>query len=123
MYEKPRDLDQRDIELKIVNHTMCLLSKILVYFMENAADLWQKNHRAVQCEACYYWLHIKCEGISPAEYIILCCDDDPWICNDCSNFQFSDSFLENDVSTASELNDLIDCDIFETAILSKAETS
>ena len=72
-----------------------------------------KTHRAVQCEACYYWLHIKCEGISPAEYTILCGDDDPWICNNCLNFQFSDSFFENDVSTASEINDSVDCDIFE----------
>ena len=31
-----------------------------------------KNHRAVQCEACYYWLLIKCEGIFRAEYTILC---------------------------------------------------
>ena len=81
--------------------------------MEKAADLCQKKHRAVQCKVCYYWLHIKCEGISPAEYTILCGDDDPWICNDCSNFQFYDSFFENDVSTASEFNNSIDCDIFE----------
>ena len=52
-------------------------------------------------------------SLKEAEYIILCGGDDPWICNDCSNFQFSDSFFENDVSTASEINDSINCDIFE----------
>ena len=65
-----------------------------------------KNHRAVQCEACYYWLHIKCESISPAEYISLCGDDDPWTCKDCSGFHFTDSFFEYDENIESPSNKL-----------------
>ena len=53
-----------------------------------------KNHLAVQCEACYFWHHIKCENISPTEYSVLCGDDKAWICKNCLNFHFSDSFLE-----------------------------
>lgn len=48
------------------------------------------------CEACYFWLHIKCEGISPAEYASLCSDDKPWTCRDSTNFHFTDSFFEHD---------------------------
>ena len=55
-----------------------------------------KNHRAVLCEACYFWHHIKCEKISLAEYVSLCGDDKPWICRNCTNFLFSDSFFECD---------------------------
>ena len=55
-----------------------------------------KNHRAVKCEACYFWLHIKCEGISPADYVSLCHDDNPWTCKDCPSFHFTDSFFEYD---------------------------
>ena len=47
-----------------------------------------KNHRAILCEACYCWHHIKCAGISPAEYVTLGGTDEPWCCQQCSNFHF-----------------------------------
>ena len=81
--------------------------------MENAADQWQKNTELCSVKHATNGYTLSARAFSPAEYTILCCDDDPWICNDCSNIQFSDSFFENDVSTASEINDSIDCDIFE----------
>ena len=74
----------------------------------------KKKHRAVQCEACYYWLHIKCEGISPAECTNLCGDDDLWACKDCSGFHFTNSFF--DESSTTETYDLVDCDIFDQLI-------
>ena len=52
-----------------------------------------RNHRAILCEACYNWHHIKCAGISPDDYICLGSTDDPWCCHQCSHFQFSDSFF------------------------------
>ena len=71
-----------------------------------------KNHRAVQCEACYFWHHIKCENISPTEYSVLCGDDKPWICTNCTNFHFSDSFFESsNESTISE--ESINYNVFE----------
>ena len=53
-----------------------------------------KNHRAMQREAYYYWYHIKCENISQFQYVSLGEDDEPWICRNYMNFQFSDSFFE-----------------------------
>ncbi len=26
------------------------------------------NHRALECESCFYWVHIKCGGITPKQY-------------------------------------------------------
>ena len=52
------------------------------------------NHRALLCEACYYWTHIQCANISPKKYIELGKSDDPWICNNCLSCPFSDSFFD-----------------------------
>ncbi|VDI02709.1 Hypothetical predicted protein [Mytilus galloprovincialis] len=27
-----------------------------------------KNHRALECDSCTYWVHIKCGGITPSDY-------------------------------------------------------
>jgi len=37
------------------------------------------NHRAVLCEACYNWYHIKCAGIFPNYYTELANSEDPWL--------------------------------------------
>ena len=37
-------------------------------------------HDVPLCEACYYWHHIKCVGISSAEYFTLGSNDEPWCC-------------------------------------------
>jgi len=56
------------------------------------------NHRAVLCEACYNWCHIKCAGIFPNYYTELANSEDPWLCKNCVNFQFSDSFFDHETS-------------------------
>jgi len=70
------------------------------------------NHRAVLCEACYNWCHIKCTGISPNYYTELANSEDPWLCKDCVNFHFSDSFFDHeDQSNNSSRSSLDDSDI------------
>ena len=56
-----------------------------------------KTHRAVQCDVCYYWWHIKCANISPATYTDMCGSDDPWVCNECNYFRFSESFFDKSI--------------------------
>jgi exonuclease III len=56
-----------------------------------------KTHRAVQCDVCYYWWHIKCANISPATYTDMCGSDDPWVCNECNSFRFSESFFDKSI--------------------------
>ena len=66
-----------------------------------------KNHRAILCEACYCWHHIKCAGISQAEYVTLGGTNKPWCCQQWSNFHFSDSFFsesEFDTSSSTSLD-------------------
>jgi hypothetical protein len=52
-----------------------------------------KNHRAVLCEVCNYWSHIKCAGILPKEYELLQSSMDAWICETCKNWHFTDSYF------------------------------
>jgi hypothetical protein len=47
--------------------------------------------------SCNYWWHIKCGKITPDQYKTLSNSDDPWICHDCSYFQFSDSFFDGSI--------------------------
>ena len=52
-----------------------------------------KTHRAIYCDGCFYWCHIKCAGITPDEYYLLGNDNNPWLCKNCDQFHFSDSFF------------------------------
>ena len=43
------------------------------------------NHKAVQCDICNFWIHIKCNGLTANDYESLKLSDDPWFCNNCTN--------------------------------------
>ena len=57
-----------------------------------------KTHRAVLCDICDLWQHIKCVNISPSDYEKLSTSDEPWNCPKCTDktsvFEFTDSFFE-----------------------------
>ena len=77
------------------------------------------NHRAVLCEVCYYWHHIKCVQISPSEYKLLSASEDSWVCSNCSSFQFTVSYFDSDQSINTSTNSSLDTDdhvnsVFET---------
>ena len=42
--------------------------------------------------------------MSPTEYIKLGGSEDPWVCNDCDKFQFSDSFFFSDMDISSDIS-------------------
>ena len=63
-----------------------------------------KNHRAIYCDACYCWLHIKCAEVSPSDYVKLGGIDDPWICKECNKFHFTDSFFSSDLDISTDLS-------------------
>ena len=66
-----------------------------------------KTHRAIYCDGCFYWCHIKCAGITPDEYYLLGNDNNPWLCKNCDQFHFSDSFFSQiDASISSGSCDL-----------------
>ena len=67
-----------------------------------------KTHRAVLCEGCNYWWHIKCASISPSEYSSLSKTSDAWLCKNCNSFHFMDSFFEQENDTNIELSINID---------------
>ena len=43
-----------------------------------------KNHKAIQCDNCNLWVHIKCNKIIKQTYNILANDETSWYCIDCS---------------------------------------
>eukprot|EP00111_Clytia_hemisphaerica_P007359 TCONS_00021396-protein len=45
------------------------------------------THRAVWCDHCNYWVHIKCNNTSKSEYERLQHDDGTWLCQRCFNLE------------------------------------
>eukprot|EP00111_Clytia_hemisphaerica_P021280 TCONS_00062636-protein len=42
-----------------------------------------KNHRAIQCDNCSYWVHIKCNNTTDNDYTKLISSDETWSCLKC----------------------------------------
>ena len=53
------------------------------------------NHRAIQCDICDIWAHIKCKKTNSQTYDLLRKDNTQWFCNSCSKDQFPFSKLNN----------------------------
>jgi hypothetical protein len=62
-----------------------------------------KNHRAIFCEVGNQWWHIQCANVTPQEYKDLEQNSDPWICNLCNNFNFSESFFDTSLDLSHSL--------------------
>ena len=43
-----------------------------------------KNHKAIRCDQCKYWVHIKCNQLNNATYTKLQQDETAWFCLHCS---------------------------------------
>jgi hypothetical protein len=72
------------------------------------------NQRAVQCDGCDKWIHIKCMGMGPEVYTGLQTESASWICCGCGMPNFSSTFFrslteEHSMNTFSTLNSSI-CD-------------
>ena len=55
----------------------------------------RKNHKALQCDSCNNWIHIKCNRISKNDYKILETDETSWYCLKCLNSAIPFSLLDN----------------------------
>ena len=76
------------------------------------------NHRSIQCDVCNFWVHIKCNNISPSKYDELVNqkenDKEPWICINCinSNLPFGQNsnkifyLNQNGIATESNLEEI-----------------
>ena len=43
------------------------------------------NQKAIQCDICNFWVHIKCNGLNNDDYVLLQNSPDKWFCTKCSN--------------------------------------
>ena len=53
------------------------------------------NHRAIQCDVCKFWVHIKCNNVTPPKYEEYMDDDDPWLCINCIKASLPFGELDN----------------------------
>ena len=56
-----------------------------------------KNHRALQCDFCDKWVHIKCNLIDKKTYEMLKLDETPWSCINCTEDIFP--FINTELTT------------------------
>ena len=54
-----------------------------------------KNHKAIQCDKCHLWVHIKCNKINTQTYSLLERDEITWYCISCSIDLFPFSSLND----------------------------
>ena len=78
--------------------------------------LVKDEHKAVQCDICNFWNHIKCDKVDPGMYQNLIKSDEPYVCYKCreenvpfqklSNDQFFTTALgyDKDIEDLSSLN-------------------
>ncbi|XP_057305356.1 uncharacterized protein LOC130642284 [Hydractinia symbiolongicarpus] len=54
------------------------------------------NHRAIQCDICNHWIHIKCNNLDNTSYNLLKQSTTPWFCIDCTAKTLPFQNLNND---------------------------
>ncbi len=67
-----------------------------------------KSHRAMGCDECGRWIHIKCCGINPKQYVKYQSETNcTWLCPTCSLPNFTDSFFQYEsLSTDNSFNSI-----------------
>ena len=100
-----------------------------------------KGQRAIYCERCLFWIHLKCEPhISIAMYKELGASDEPWFCSNCTTLinnendecllRFSDSYFETSFDSTPEnysgynfSDSFFDSSISSTSTTAESETN
>ena len=54
-----------------------------------------KNHKAIKCDHCHLWVHIKCNKINKQTYNLLMEDNTAWYCINCTKSIFPFSEIDN----------------------------
>ena len=65
------------------------------------------NLKAIHCDHCQKWIHTQCCAIDDSDYKQLIHSSCSWACPDCNNFNFTNSFFEdNEIQTANPFDPL-----------------
>ena len=63
---------------------MCVPSNSNIAFPSKICNININNKdRAVQCDICQFWIHIKCNKLNHIDYKYLQGSNDPWYCISC----------------------------------------
>ena len=74
------------------------------------------NHKAILCDICHFWTHLKCSSFSHNEYIALSNSPEPWFCSSCIISLFPFNHFEDDTDFYFSLFDFTS-DSFNTELL------
>ena len=69
----------------------------------------RENSRAIECDCCAKWVHLKCTNMSLKSYKSLTLSNDLWLCQACRNSNFPFNTLEDSELLKTSFNCNISC--------------
>ena len=77
----------------------------------------QNNHKAIYCDICHLWTHLKCTPFSHDEYNALSNSSESWFCPPCTSALFPFNHFEEDTDFYFSLFDFNRIPCFDTELL------
>lgn len=75
----------------------------------------KSNQRAMLCDGCSYWYHLKCTELSLTDYNNLSQSNEDWYCRTCILPNFTDSYFDNSVNEDSNTPSTNDMSYFPSS--------
>jgi len=75
------------------------------------------NHRAIFCDSCHNWAHLKCSSFTRLEYSAMFKSNDGWFCSTCLASIFPFNHFDNDIDFLFALFDFNSLGNFDTGLL------
>ena len=80
-----------------------------------------RNHKAIQCDICDQWIHIKCNNLDNTNYNVLKNSTNPWFCATCTADAIPFQNLNNEQFFLNSKNISINSDTFSQLKLNTSE--
>ena len=71
------------------------MSSAITFSCKNCKNNVTNSSKAIQCDLCDSWVHIKCNDLDYIDYQFLQNSNDPWFCISCCSEIFSFSAVKN----------------------------
>ena len=75
------------------------------------------NHKAIFCDICHLWTHLKCTSFSLNDYTNLANSTEPWFCSSCLSTIFPFNHFENDTDFYFSIFDFNSTPCFDSELL------
>ena len=71
------------------------MSSAITFSCKNCKNNVTNSSKAIQCDLCDSWVHIKCNDLNYIDYKFLQNSNDPWFCISCCSEIFPFSTVKN----------------------------